>query len=278
MDIPKYDEMYNALIEALHQLGGSASILEMEEKVAEILRISEGEVNKIHHGNRTIFSYRLAWTRTYLKNYGLLENSSRGIWALTQKGLETKEVNKEEVNNFVKREARDSSSVEEETDEGKTPDNADRIWEDELLDKLMSMDPSAFERLCQRILRESGFIEVKVTGRTGDGGIDGKGIVKLGGLIGFRVVFQCKRWSGSVSSKEIRDFRGAMNGRADRGLFITTGKFTRDALIESSREGADPIDLIDGENLVQKIKELGLGVKVKTKEEVTIEDNWFENI
>jgi restriction system protein len=278
MAVPKYDEMYNALLRALQDLGGSASIQEMEKKVAEILNLSEKDINEMHRGNRTKFSYRLAWTRTYLKNYGLLENSSLGVWALTQKGRETKIVDKEKVNNFVKDKSRESSSIEEEAEEGKSPENSDKIWEDDLLDVLMSMDPSAFERLCQRVLRESGFIEVKVTGRTGDGGIDGKGIIRLAGLIGFRVVFQCKRWKGTVSSKEIRDFRGAMDGRADKGLFITTGKFTREATDEATRDGAFPIDLIDGQMLVQKIKELNLGVKISTKEEVEINKDWFKSV
>lgn len=275
MVVPKYDEMYDGLLEALHELGGSASIQELEEKVASILKLSDKDVNEMHRGNRTKFSYRLAWTRTYLKNYGLLENSSFGVWSLTPKGRSTTRVNKDQVNTFVKKESREASTIEEEVEEGKSPNNADKIWEDELLDVLMEMDPSAFERLCQRILRESGFIEVKVTGRTGDGGIDGKGIIRLAGLIGFRVVFQCKRWRNQVSSKEIRDFRGAMDGRADKGLFITTGKFTRDALMEATRDGAFPIDLIDGQALVQKIKELGLGVKVSTKEEVEVSKEWF---
>jgi restriction system protein len=278
MVVPKYDEMFNELIASLHELGGSASVAEMEEKTAEKLNLTDDQISEMHRGNRTKFSYRLAWTRTYLKNYGVLENSSRGVWALTEKGLKTQKVDKEEVNNFVKNLSKDTSSVEEETDEGKNPDNSDKVWEDELLEKIMSIEPAAFERLCQRILRESGFIEVKVTGKSGDGGIDGKGILRLAGLIGFRVVFQCKRWRGNVPSKEIRDFRGAMDGRADRGLFITTGKFTRDASDEASRDGAFPIDLIDGEALIQKIKELGMGVEVKTKEEVEINEDWFNKI
>ncbi len=278
MSVPKYDEMYNQLIEALHDLGGSASISEMEEKTAEKLKLTDEQLSEIHRFNRTKFSYRLAWTRTYLKNYGVLENSSRGVWSLTEKGIKIYGVNKEEVNNFVKRKSKDTSSIEEETEEGKTPENADNVWEDELLEKIMSIEPAAFERLSQRILRESGFIEVKVTGKSGDGGIDGKGIIRLAGLIGFRVVFQCKRWKGNVPSKEIRDFRGAMDGRADRGLFITTGKFTRDAIDEASRDGAFPIDLIDGETLVQRIKDLGLGIEIKTKEEIEIKEEWFDKI
>src|SRR5205823_8842550 len=109
-----------------------------------------------------------------------------------------------------------------------------------------------------RVLRETGFTQVEVTGRSGDGGIDGKGIAKINGILSFRVVFQCKRYRGSVGASEIRDFRGAMQGRADKGLFITTGYFTRDAIKEATRDGATAIDLVDGEKLVEKLRELGL--------------------
>ena len=279
MNVPKYDEMYGALISALHNLGGSSSISEMEEQVAKILRLRDEEINEIHRGNRTKFSYRLAWTRNYLKRYGILENSSRGVWTLTDKGLKTNEVDKEEVNSFVKNlDKKESSSLDEEIEEKDKSEEDVLSWEDLLLEKLKEMDPSAFERLCQRILRESGFVEVSVLGRSGDGGIDGKGILRLEGLIGFRVVFQCKRWQGNVPSKEIRDFRGAMDGKADRGLFITTSKFTRDAIGEASRDGAFPVDLVDGVTLANKIKELGLGVKVIAKEEVEIIGDWFDKI
>jgi restriction system protein len=142
------------------------------------------------------------------------------------------------------------------------------------------MDPSAFERLVQRLLRESGFIQVEVTGRSGDGGIDGKGVIRLGGLLSFHVIFQCKRYRGSVSVSQLRDFRGAMVGRADKGLLITTGNFTRDAMREAVRDGAPAIDLIDGETLVDRLKELELGVKTELiqSEQVNIEREWFESI
>ena len=132
------------------------------------------------------------------------------------------------------------------------------------------MEPAAFERLCQLLLRESGFDKVRVTGKSGDGGIDGVGTVRLGGLLGFPVIFQCKRYQGSVSSSTMRDFRGAMVGRADRGLIITTGTFTRDAQAEAVRDGAPPIDLLDADQLLDKLKELGLGVNVEMIEKVSV--------
>ena len=151
-------------------------------------------------------------------------------------------------------------------------------WRETLSAALLSMPPDAFERLCQRLLRKSGFIEVAVTGRSGDGGIDGHGIIRLAGLISFPVVFQCKRYTNNVSAGTVRDFRGAMVGRADKGLILTTGGFTRDAHREATRDGAPPIDLIDGELLMDRLKELGLGVSVKTVEVVEVDKKWFDSI
>ena len=143
---------------------------------------------------------------------------------------------------------------------------------------LLEMSPDAFERLCQRLLRESGFIQVEVTGRSGDGGIDGHGIVRLAGLISFPVIFQCKRYRNTISSSVVRDFRGAMVGRADKGLIITTGNFTRDAILEATRDGAPPIDLIDREQLIDKLKDLRLGVATKQVEVVEVNSEWFAAI
>ncbi len=152
-------------------------------------------------------------------------------------------------------------------------------WQDELLDEILKLQPTAFEKLCQRVLRESGFVKVEVTGRSGDGGIDGKGIMRMGGLLSFHIIFQCKRYGGSVSPQQVRDFRGAMVGRADKGLIITTGTFTRSAIEEATRDGAPPIDLVDGDLLAEKMKELGLGVDVKTvkQEIVKIDSGWIRN-
>lgn len=135
-------------------------------------------------------------------------------------------------------------------------------WAEGLLAILLRLEPDAFERLCQRVLRESGFTKVEVTGRSGDGGIDGAGVLRVN-LISFHVRFQCKRYAGAVPAKEIRDFRGAMVGRADKGLFMTTGRFTRDAAREAVRDGAPAIDLIDGTTLCELLKDLKLGVSTE---------------
>lgn len=276
MAIPKYDELFNPLLTSLHELGGSATVTEMENKAAEILNLTDKEISEIHRGNRTVLAYRLAWARNYLKRFGLIENSAIGVWSLTSKGNEVQVVDKQEVKRYVKKVDR-SNSLNQVLETNQNVSSGDTLWKDDLLNILKSVTPQEFEKLCQRILRESGFIEVKVTGKSGDGGIDGTGTIRLGGFISFSVIFQCKRYQGSVSSEEIRKFKGTMVGRAEKGLFITTGVFTKDAKLEASRDGSPPIDLIDGELLVEKMKEIGLGVMVKTEEVVEADPKWFDS-
>ena len=287
MVIPKYDGLFNPLLEAIKELGGSASIAELEEEVAQNLHLTDKEIAEPNDERRTKLQYRLAWARTYLKAYGLLDNSERGVWVLTAKGKDIDSVDPRQVTRFVLDLKKGQRSKSTQKNKGNAMDVEvvevaeavlEETWREELLPRLLNLSPAAFERLSQRLLRESGFVEVKVTGRSGDGGIDGVGIVRLGGLLGFPVLFQCKRYQGSVGPGVIRDFRGAMIGRADRGLVITTGTFSRDAKIEAVRDGAPPIDLVDGEQLLDKLKELRLGVTVKMVEQVSVLPEFFNEI
>ena len=282
--VPTYDKLLIPTLKALQLLGGSGSIEEINEKVYEIANLDE-EILSIPHkevGVQSKVDYRLAWARTYLKKYGLIENSSRGVWALVNNDINPDSFSPNTIVKAVRSENREeeketiSQNKSLETVVEDEPDELD--WKEKLLKVLQNIAPSAFERLCQRMLRENGFVQVEVTGKSGDGGIDGKGIVRLNGFLSFHVFFQCKRFKDSVASSYIRDFRGAMQGRADKGLFITTGKFTRDAIKEASRDGAPPIDLIDGDLLCEKLKEFNLGVKTELIEEVTINPEWFEKI
>lgn len=277
MSVPKYDELFEPLLKAMRQLGGSASVTEQEDAVAALLKLSEKDISEIHRGTRTKLAYRLAWARHYLKHFGIIENSARGVWSLTPDASKHSKLDKEEVKRVVNAqrnpEGEPPKAEREEIEENPT-------WEDKLLEIVRAIPPTAFERLCQRLLRESGFIHVEVTGRAGDGGIDGKGVVRIGGLLSFHVKFQSKRYKGSVGASVVRDFRGAMDGRADKGLLITTGTFTREARAEAQRDGARPIDLVDGEELVEKLKQLRIGVDVQEKivEEVVIREDYFRAI
>jgi restriction system protein len=275
--------MMNPVLKALKELGGSGTIQEIDAKASEIAGLTDDQLEVLHNpdkGSQTEVEYRLAWTRTYLKKYGILENSSRGVWALTPQGRQSDKVNPKQVVQYVRdqdRQARTMAAVED--DELDEPDTQP-TWRDELVEVLLEMDASAFERLVQRLLRESGFVQVEVTGRTGDGGIDGKGIMRLGGLLSFHVIFQCKRYRDTVGVGHVRDFRGAMVGRADKGLLVTTGNFSKDAIREATRDGAPAIDLIDGDQLVDKLKELELGVRTKKVEveHVTVDRDWILGI
>ena len=278
--IPTFDALMNPVVRALKSLGGSGTIEEINNKVIEIAGISDEQLEVLHNpekGGMSEIEYRLAWSRTYLKKYGVLENSSRGVWALTPEGSKIDQVDGKEVARVIREQmAKARRAAEDELEE---PEEAES-WRDELLDTLLKMEPPAFERLIQRMLRESGFVQVEVTGRSGDGGIDGKGIIRLSGLLSFHVIFQCKRWQGAVGASQVRDFRGAMVGRADKGLLITTGNFTKDATREATRDGAPPIDLIDGDQLLDKLKEFELGVQVRKVEveQITVEHDWFSSI
>jgi restriction system protein len=209
-----------------------------------------------------------------------MSNSSRGIWALTPEGRKVREVDPAEVVRVVREQAARKQREYPEAVETESVGNEEvseqaTHWREMLMETLLDMPPDAFERLCQRVLRESGFIQVEVTGRSGDGGIDGHGVIRLAGLLSFPVIFQCKRYRNTISAGTVRDFRGAMVGRADKGLIITTGSFTRDAGLEATRDGAPPIDLVDGEQLIAKLKDLGLGVSTKQVEVVEINREWF---
>ncbi len=281
----KFDDLFNPTLTSLHNLGGSGSVEEIEEKVAIILKLTDDQLNEIHRGSRSKFSYRLAWTRNYLKRYGLLENSSRGVWSLTEEGLKTKKVDKESVKKKVVSDDKEGRLNKEEQIEQpeliiqqQDEELQKFTWQEQIIEELQAISPQAFERLCQRLLRELGFQHVEVTGQTNDGGIDGKGMLKIGGVLSFHVIFQAKRYKGSVSPSIVRDFRGAMVGRADKGLIITTGTFTREAKREASRDGAPPIDLIDGNELAEKLKELNLGIEIELVERVSIKRDWFKTL
>ncbi|MGK7890122.1 MAG: restriction endonuclease [Leptolyngbyaceae cyanobacterium] len=279
--IPTFDSMLIPTIEALQSLGGSGTIEEIYNQVAQNLNLPD-EVLEVLHGStsQSEVEYRLAWSRTYLKKYGLIQNSARGVWALTSTSVNPATLNPKDIVRTARNKSNqhqkssdtsdDSVEVVEESEEG--------AWHQQLHNVLLNLEPSAFERLAQRLLRESGFVQVQVTGKSNDGGIDGVGIARVNGFLSFHVLFQCKRYQGSVTAGQIRDFRGAMQGRTDKGLFITTGTFTRDAVKEATRDGAPPIDLIDGEQLVQKLKELELGVKITMIEAVEVDEAWFAKI
>lgn len=283
VDVPTFDEFMGPTIVALRQLGGSATIEEIYEAVVEKMGLTDEqlEVQVTPHGSKYSVRSRMGWARTYLRKADCLTNSARGVWALTQRG-QNEDPEPRAVVTFVKTGRwPDPSGPAALTDDPQIEsddEGGEESWRDTALAMVRGIPPAAFERLCQRVLRECGFVEVEVTGRSGDGGIDGRGILRLQRVVSFQVLFQCKRYQGSVGPHEIRDFRGAMIGRSDKGLFITTGTFTRGAHDEATRDGAPPIDLIDGNQFVELLKDLQLGVHTELVEVTRVETDWFHTL
>jgi restriction system protein len=287
-EIPTYNELLWPTLVAVRELGHTAKLDEINERVVESEGFTEDQMSVLHkNGPRSEIEYRLAWARTYLKGMEALVNPSRGTWETTTLG---KELTEEEVEprwrdylNQLAEERKKKKKAAQEA--GADPDLAaddagDETddWREELLQVLLNMDPGNFEHLAKRLLRAAGFINATVMGGAGDGGIDGMGVYRLS-LVSFPVYFQCKRYKGSVGPEKVRDFRGAMQGRGDKGLLITTGNFTAEAKKEATRDGAPPIDLIDGEQLCDLLKDHRLGVEttIRTIEEVKVREEFFAN-
>jgi restriction system protein len=268
---PKFVAYFWPVVEALKKLGGSARPAEVREEIAARLRISDKAQTEALPSGLPRFDNQVAWARFYLAKAGIIDSSSRGVWTLTEAGRALKSMSPDEALALFKRihsGFQDSGEggaegASEETEvappeDASTPSATN--YRQLLLETLRGLPPGGFERFCQRLLRESGFQEVTVTGRAGDGGIDGIGILQVSPLVSFKVLFQCKRYSGAVNPSQVRDFRGAMQGRADKGIIVTTGGFTSDAKKEAVRDGVPPIELVDGDKLVMMIEGLELGL------------------
>lgn len=267
---------FGPLLDALRGLGGSGTPDEVVERIANDLGLSDEIQNDLLPSGQPRYRNQVAWARFYLVREGLLDSSKRGVWSLTEQGRGTtlsldqaREIFLKQVR-FYQEQRRQKTQTPEPVAEqvaegtGATPED----YRGEIIDLLLKLPPSGFERLSQRLLREAGFIQVVVTGSSGDGGIDGYGTLQINPLVSFKVLFQCKRYTKSVSPSHVRDFRGAMAGRADKGIIITTGTFTAEARREASRDGVPPIELIDGEKLVDMLEHLELGLKPVTTYEI----------
>lgn len=278
-DMPNYPDLIEATFSALHELGGSGKNDEINKKAIEILELSDSVLDVMHtNTNMTEIDYRLAWARTLLKNFGAIDNSARSVWSistdftqiLTIDGMEV--YKKKNINQISESLSSPSDSIDIEDN---TPEEI-RSWRQRLHEVLLKMDPYGFERLAQRLLRECGFSQVEVTKKSGDGGIDGTGTLKINGIVTFKIAFQCKRHQGSIGSPEIRDFRGSLTTDIERAVFITTGTFSKSAIEEAEKAGKQQIDLMDGEAFISKIAELQIGVKEVT--DYLIDEDFFFNM
>ena len=275
----------NPVLEALRQLGGSGKPSEVCAAVSRNLKLDGSVLEETLKSGESRFTNKIRFVRLYLVASGYIDKSVRGTWTLTEKGLKARRLTDTEVQKLLQDVQQAATKADGDIPPASPdlpPPNQRESIEGEdvtdyranLLDILRALPPAGFERLCQRLLRESGFEQVEVTGRSGDGGIDGIGVLKVNTFVTFKVLFQCKRYSGTVGSGEVRNFRGAMQGRSDKGIFLTTGAFSTEAHREAIRDGVPPIELVDGEQLVQLFEQLELGLTPRTTYDV--DDAFFD--
>lgn len=269
---PRFVRYLQPVIDALQELGGSGRPAEVKELIIEKYQISDEELNAQIASGASRFGNDVDWARFYLAKAGYIDSSIRGVWSLTEQaeGVNLSHSDAVDLFNKIHRQfaieraqAGKSTKITKGTEREVEPEVVIEELDHRaaLMNILRDLPPEGFERLCQRLLRESGFEKVTVTGRSGDGGLDGIGILMVNPFVTFRVLFQCKRYAGAVNVSQVRDFRGAMMGRTDKGIILTTGTFTSDAKTEAVREGVPPIELVDGEKLLDMFEHLELGLK-----------------
>ncbi|MEI7947298.1 MAG: restriction endonuclease [bacterium] len=277
---PEFIRFFKPILEVLRQLGGSGTASEIVDSSLEIAKVSEAEQEAVNKNGLSRVKNQVHWARQYLVWAGYLDSSKRGVWGVTDKGASVRLANFNALEFFKVVQSlradlkRGKNQVVPQTDELLPHDIEIKDHRSALLDLIKTLAPGGFERLCQRLLRESGFQHVTVTGKSNDGGIDGIGTLQINPFVSFIVLFQCKRYQGAVTPSQVRDFRGAMMGRADKGLIITTGTFTLEAKKEARRDGVPPIELVDGDILIDMFEKLELGLI--PKRDFDIDEKFFD--
>lgn len=269
LNMPSYDDMFLDVLKVIAKCGGSAKNSEIDDGVINLRQFPDDIVDKMHNSITTELQYRLGWTRTYLHKAGLITHTARSVWALTVKGAEASKQTTIDTRALKKLGRKYNATARQEPEE--IPE-----WRRELAEVLHAMNPYAFEVLAQLLLRECGFVDVCVTKKSGDCGIDGTGKLKLNGIFSFNVAFQCKRYSGQVGSGEIRDFRGSLDNNIEKGVLITTGSFSNEARKEAKAPGKKQIDLMDGNDFIDKLVEYKIGLS--PREEYDIDRAYFDSL
>lgn len=287
--IPRYSRLILPTFKALKALGGSGTNEEILNQIIRDLKISDEVADISHKGNpnKTELAYQADWARTYLNKYGVIENSARAVWSIRPDYVSVEDLDEKAIvaavtkENASRKNGKPTTTETDPEDDDPTNDYSEypeelKPWRERLAEVLQNMDPYGFERLAQRVLRECGFTQVEVTKKSGDGGIDGTGKLRINGIFSFNVAFQCKRYKGAVGAPEIRDFRGSLTTDIEKGVMITTGTFSTAAKEEASNQGKQQIDLIDGEEFITKLAEFGIGVRPVTTYE--IDEEFFKKI
>lgn len=271
---PGYSEFFLDTLKVIASKGGSASISEIYQGVIDLRGFSDDIIDELHPGSTitTQLEYNLAWARTYLHKNGLIVRSKNGVWALTELGLEQSKLDTIDKKEIIK-----AVTVKKETESSNPLEIEERRpWKESLSEVLSNMNPYAFEILAQRLLRECGFTDVRVTKKSSDGGIDGTGKLQINGIFSFNVAFQCKRYKGLVGAPEVRDFRGSLDNNIEKGVLITTSSFSKAARDEASAPGKKQIDLMDGSDFMDKLAEYNIGLTPRV--EYDIDEKFFASL
>lgn len=277
MNGSEFLRFWEPVVSVLREMGGEGRSNEVTDAVIERQQISESEQQAtLKDGVTSRIRNQVAWARFYLVKAGVIDSSKRGIWKLTPLGKEIRLTESKVDELFREIQKQKKASPKETKAVDSTNEVVDEVEEPadyrtQLIEMLRSLPPAGFEHFCKQLLQQTGFERVTVTGRTNDGGIDGHGILMLNAFVSYKAVFQCKRYVGSVGASQVRDFRGAMLGRADKGILITTGTFTTEARKEAYRDGVPPIELVDGEKVVELCADHEFGLRPKRDFDVDTE-------
>jgi len=283
---PKFVQYFQPVIDGLRDLGSSAKPKEVYTWIAEHHDIPQEEIEGTTKGGQSKFENKVGWARFYLAKAGLIDTEQRGVWVLTEQGRKANLSHEEAYQLFKTIHGgfpRPDKTIEEEQpcspvedEDASAPDEKTYLNQDEIQERLVellrSMTDKGFEELCARLLRHIGFENVKVTGQRGDQGIDGEGYLLINRFVRTKVMFQCKRYEGSVGPDKVREFVGAISKKAERGIFLTTGTFTKGAREIAVQDNT--IELVDIDRLLELMIEEGLGVR-ETKA-LTIVEDFFE--
>lgn len=302
MSIPKYNELYGAVLQSLKD-GKIHDYRDMKKYVANAFNLSEEDrALMLPSGRQSVFDNRIGWARTYLKQAGLIESPSRGRHVLTNEGKKalpdaesidnTYLLKYQSFSNFYNhvptKDLQTNTAVKEEQSPAEVIEAAlkelDDVLADELMTEVMKLQPTDFEKLVIKLLLKMGYgngIEENavVTSISNDGGIDG--IVKEDQLGFSSIYIQAKQWAvnRTVDRPEIQKFAGALQGQqASKGLFITTAGFSAGAKDFANGLYGSKIVLVDGMQLMKLMIKHNLGVSVESVYEVKrVDSDFFED-
>lgn len=279
-EIPAQARYMPLILEALRDLKGSAKAASVKDWVAAKLATQGIEIpSDTLASGAPKFPNDLQFSRMRLVESKHLETraaSGYGIWKLTGLGWSTvltpesalKLYSGSKVVGSKEPTAPDPQMVIQEAEDEKS----------QLFNILKNLDDEGFERLCSLIMTKTGASVESFKGKSGDGGVDGFGRMTFSptSLVTVSVAWQCKRYTDKkVSVSEIRDFRGAIRGKASFGLFFTTSSFTEEAKAEAKRL-QDRIELIDVERLIEVLCDNDMGVTKVMQPVYTVDDSFFE--